>query len=86
MYPSIHLIESIVCFLVLVGVEKLVKQRKVDDALRRRLEAGEIDLALLRGRLAQGSNDTPPSGSEILGATPSHGLCAMGTDPDEGPN
>ncbi|KAI0275954.1 hypothetical protein BGY98DRAFT_1098498 [Russula aff. rugulosa BPL654] len=43
---------------ILVGVEELVKQRKLDDALRCRLEAGEIDLAALRGELAQDSNDT----------------------------
>lgn len=73
------------CFLVLVGVEELVKQRKLDGALRRRLEAGEIDLAVLRGELAQDSNDTAPGGSDI-GATPSHGLCPMGRDAEEGHN
>jgi hypothetical protein len=59
-YSSIHLIEGIVCLLVLVGVEELVKQRRLDDALRRQLEAGEIDLAVLRGELAQDSNDAAP--------------------------
>jgi hypothetical protein len=58
-YPySYYVVEGIVCFLVLVGVEELVKQRKLDDALRCRLEAGEIDLAALRGELAQDPNDT----------------------------
>ena len=73
------------CLLVLVGVEELVKQRNLDDALRRRLGAGEIDLAVLRAEWAQDSNDTVPGGSDI-GATPSHGLCAMGRDTDQGYN
>ncbi|KAF8495802.1 hypothetical protein F5888DRAFT_541863 [Russula emetica] len=67
-----------------VGIEELVKQRKLDDALRLRLGAGEIDLAALRGELALDSNDAAPGGSDILGATPSHGLCPMGRDADEG--
>jgi len=66
-YSSIPVIEGIVCFLVLLGVEELVKQRKLDDDLRHRLEAGEIDLAALRGELVQDSNDTAPGGSEIDG-------------------
>ncbi|KAN0105603.1 hypothetical protein V8E52_010897 [Russula decolorans] len=70
---------------ILVGVDQLVKQRKLDDALRRRLGAGEIDLAVLRGELAQDSNDTVPGGSD-MGATPAHGLCAMGRDADQGHN
>jgi hypothetical protein len=78
---SIHVIEGIVCLLVLVGVEELVKQRKLDDALRRRLGVGEIDLAVLRGELAQDSNDTVPGGSDI-GATPSHGHRQLGRDAD----
>jgi hypothetical protein len=38
----IYVIEVILfaCFLVLSGVEEMVKQRKLDDALRRRLEVG----------------------------------------------
>jgi hypothetical protein len=74
-----------VCLLVLVGVEELVKQRKLDGALRRRLGAGEIDLAVLRGELAQDSNDTAPGGSDI-GGTPSHDLRPVGIDVDEGHN
>jgi hypothetical protein len=82
-YPSIHVIKSIVCLLVLFCVDELVKQRKLDDALRRRLGVGEIDLAVLRGELVQDSNDTVPGGSD-MGATSSHGLCAMGRDADQG--
>ena len=86
--PCIYLIhlfmsEGIMCFLVLVGVEQLVKQRKLDDALRRRLGAGEIDLAVLRAGLAQDSNDTAPGVSDI-GAIPPHGLCPTRRDADEG--
>jgi hypothetical protein len=84
-YSSIHVIEGIVCFLVLIGIEELVDQRKLDDALRLRLGADEIDLAVLRGELALDSNDAAPGGSDI-GATPSHGLCPMGRDADEGHN
>jgi hypothetical protein len=52
-YSSIHVIEGIVYFLVLVGIKELVKQHKPDDTLQRRLGAGEIDLAVVRGELAQ---------------------------------
>ena len=82
-FSSFHLINNIVCLLVLVSVQELVKQRKLDDALRRRLGAGEIDLAVLRGELAQDSNDTAPGGSDI-GADPPHDLCPMGRDADGG--
>lgn len=58
MYSFIHDIEGIVRFSVLVGIQKLVKQHESEDALRRRLEACEIDLAVVRGELAQYSNDT----------------------------
>jgi hypothetical protein len=84
-YPFIHDIEGIVCFLVLAGVEELVRQRELDEALRRQLGVGEIDLAVLRGELAQDSNDTAPGGSD-MGTTPSHGLCPLGRDADEGHN
>lgn len=84
-YPSIHDIEGAVCFLVLAGVEELVKQRDLDEALRRQLGVGEIDLAVLRGELAQDSNDTAPGDSDI-GTIPSYGLCPMGRDADEGHN
>lgn len=85
--PFVHLFvsERIMCLLVLVCVDQLVKQRKLDDALRRRLEAGEIDLAVLREELAQDSNDTVPGSSDI-GETASHGLCAMGIDADQDHN
>lgn len=66
---------------ILIGVEELVNQRKLDDSLRRRLEAGEIDLAVLRGGLARDFNDTAPGGSDI-GAS----LRPMGRDADEGHN
>jgi len=72
-------------FLVLVGVEKMVKERKLDDALRHRLGAGENDLAVLRETLAQYSIDTGPGGSD-MGATPSHDLSPMGGEADEGHN
>ena len=77
-HRSIHVIEEIVCFLVRLCVEELVRQRRLDDALRRRLEAGEADLAALRGELARDPNDTA-GGSDI---GPSHGFCPMGRDAD----
>ena len=77
------LLMGIVRFLVLVGVEGLVKQRKLDNVLRRRLEASEIDLAVLREELAQDSNET---GGSDIGVTSFHGLCPMGRDTDEGHN
>ena len=59
-YSYIYDIKGIACFLVLAGVEKLVKQRELDEALRRQLGVGEIDLAILREELTQDSNDTAP--------------------------
>lgn len=67
------------CFLVLVSVKKLVKQRKLDGALRRRLEAGEIDLAVMRGELVQ---DSAAGSSDI--ATHSHSIISR--DAGEGYN
>lgn len=83
--PCIHPFLSLkvfVCFLVLVSVEKLVKQRKLDDALRHRLEAGETDLAVLRGELVQDSNYTAAGSSDI--ATHSHSIFPR--DANEGYN
>ena len=85
MYSSFMLLKISCVSLVLASVEELVKQRKRDDTLRHRLEAGEIDLAVLREEWAQYSNDTAPGGSGT-GAIASHGLCPMGGDADEGYN
>ena len=84
-YSYIYDIEGIAGFLVLAGVEELVRQRELDEALRRQLGVGEIDLAILREELTQESNDTAPGGSDV-GTTPSHGLCPMRRDADEGHN
>jgi len=68
-------------FAVLASVEELVKQRKLDDALRRRLEGGEADFAILREELVQESINTA-RGSDI-GATAFRHLGPMGREAGE---